>query len=338
MMTEQPTVALALAEEPLFGLPLAELWFGFLFFLLGMFLFLDGFDFGAGVLFATRDDEADREQILAAIGPFWDGNEVWLVVFGGTLFAAFPAAYANLFSRQYLLVFAILAALILRGLAPEMYEQRDDERWHRLWGSAFVVGSSSSPFFLGLLVANWLLGSTAILTGPGVVVGLALVALTVVDGAAFLGLKVRGDLREDLPAHGTRAAAGYLLSLLGALGYLALTRPGLRPMLGSPTGLALVLVTGVLTAVYVLALRRTRYDVALGATAGLVFTLVAFVGALMYPYVDPAVELTVREAIVSTLSLNLITVGAAFLIPLVLLYFAVLYAAFSGPIGADETY
>src|SRR5699024_2421722 len=130
----------SLASEPLFGLPLADLWFGLVFFIFGTFLFLDGFDFGVGVLFAACSDE-EKERLLGAIGPFWDGNEVWLVVFGGAMFAAFPAVYANLFSRYYLLMFAILAALGLRGLAPEMYDQRDDERWKTWWGRAFVVGS-----------------------------------------------------------------------------------------------------------------------------------------------------------------------------------------------------
>lgn len=100
----------SLATEPLFGLPLAELWFVLLFFIFGMFLFLDGFDLGVGILFATRDDDHEKEQLLAAVRSFWDGNEVWLVVFGGALFAAFPAVYANLFGRYYPLMFAILAA------------------------------------------------------------------------------------------------------------------------------------------------------------------------------------------------------------------------------------
>ncbi|MFB6135390.1 MAG: cytochrome d ubiquinol oxidase subunit II, partial [Halobacteriaceae archaeon] len=158
-----------LAGGPLFGLPLADLWFGLLFFVFATFLFLDGFDFGVGALFATRDDEAEREQLLAAIGPFWDGNEVWLVVFGGAMFAAFPEVYANLFSRHYLLMFAILGALILRGLAPEMYEQRHDDAWRTWWGRAFVAGSVAAPFLLGLFAANWLLGATATVTLPGVV-------------------------------------------------------------------------------------------------------------------------------------------------------------------------
>ena len=158
-MTDPVVVAaLGLADGPLFGLPLDRLWFGLVFAVLGTFLFLDGFDFGVGALFATRDDDREREQLLAAIGPFWDGNEVWLVVFGGMLFAVFPEVYADLFSRHYLLMFAILGALILRGLAPEMYEQRHDETWQYRWGQAFVVGSIASPFFLGVFVGNWLFG------------------------------------------------------------------------------------------------------------------------------------------------------------------------------------
>src|SRR6056297_2473506 len=162
----------SLTAEPLFGLPLPELWFALLFGLLGTFLFLDGFDFGAGAIFATLDTDSERETVLSAIGPFWDGNEVWLVVFGGALFAAFPAVYAGLFSRHYLLMFGILAALIVRGLAPEMYEQRHDEAWQRWWGRAFVVGSVLAPFLLGAFVGNWLVGADRSFTLPAVVVGL----------------------------------------------------------------------------------------------------------------------------------------------------------------------
>jgi cytochrome d ubiquinol oxidase subunit II len=99
-------VGLADLVVALDGLPLAEGWFLLLFALFGAFVFLDGFDFGIGMLFAVVDDE-ERERLLAVIGPIWDGNEVWLVVFGGALFA-------------------ILGALIARGLAPELYEQRHD--------------------------------------------------------------------------------------------------------------------------------------------------------------------------------------------------------------------
>ncbi|PCR88930.1 cytochrome d ubiquinol oxidase subunit II [Natrinema ejinorense] len=328
----------SLATDPLFGLPLADLWFGLLFFILAMFLFLDGFDFGVGALFATREDADEREQLLSAIGPFWDGNEVWLVVFGGAMFAAFPAVYANLFSRHYLLMFAILGALIVRGLAPEMYEQRHDEAWQRWWGRAFVVGSLTAPFFLGMFTANWLLGATTIVTLPGLVVGLAIVALTVVDGVAFLRLKTRGDLREDLRTDGYRALVAYLLLIVVTLGYVYGAAPALRSALFSAPVAALVLATLVLAGVYAAATRADRYYVAFGAAAGLVFALVGIVAGLMYPAIDRAGGLTVETAIVSTLPLNLMSIGAAVLLPLVFVYFVVLYSAFSGPIEAGESY
>jgi cytochrome d ubiquinol oxidase subunit II len=327
-----------LAGGPLFGLPLAELWFGLLFFILGTFLFLDGFDFGVGLLFATRSDEHEREQLLAAIGPFWDGNEVWLVVFGGAMFAAFPAVYANLFSRHYLLMFAILGALILRGLAPEMYEQRHDVRWQRWWGRAFVFGSVAAPFLLGLFTAHWLLGATALITLPGVVVGLTVVALTVVDGVAFLRLKIRGDLREELRAYGYGALAVYLMFLVITLGYVYVAVPALRSALFSPLVLALVLATLVFSGGYVAATNRDRDYLSFAAAAGLVFALIAVVAGLMYPTIDPVTGVTVSDAIVSTVPLNVMSIGAALLLPLIFLYFSVLYSAFSGPIEAGESY
>ncbi|EMA51565.1 cytochrome d ubiquinol oxidase subunit II [Halococcus thailandensis] len=333
-MTEPGT----LASEPLFGLPLAELWFGLVFFIFGTFLFLDGFDFGVGILFATRDSKHEKERLLDAIGPFWDGNEVWLVVFGGALFAAFPSIYANLFSRHYLLMFAILAALGLRGLAPEMYEQRDDASWKTWWGRAFVVGSLATPFLIGLFAANWLLGATTIVTLPGIVVGLAVVALTVVDGVAFLRLKTRGELRESLATDGYRALAAYLALVVIALGALYATTPGLRSALLSPLVVGLVVVTLVLAGGYALATARDRYYLAFVAVAGLVFSLVGVVAGSMYPLIDRASGLAVEDAIVSTLPLNVMTIGAGLLLPLIFVYFGVLYSVFSGPIEAGESY
>ncbi|MEF8773408.1 MAG: cytochrome d ubiquinol oxidase subunit II [Halobacteriales archaeon] len=327
-----------LAGGPLFGLPLPEIWFGLMFFILGMFLFLDGFDFGVGALFATREDEHERETLLSAIGPFWDGNEVWLVLFGGAMFAAFPRMYANLFSRHYLLMFAILGALILRGLAPEMYEQRHDDDWQRWWGRAFVVGSVGAPFFLGIFAANWLIGATSIVTLPGVLVGLALVALTVVDGVAFLRLKTRGSLQQDLARDGYLALGAYLVLVVLSLVAIYGTTPRLQSAMLSAPIVGLVVATVVLAGVYAYATREDMLYVAFVAGAVMVFGLVAVVAVLLYPSVDPVTGLTVSDAIVSTLPLNIMTVGVVLLMPLVMLYFVVLYSAFSGPMEAGEAY
>ncbi|MFC6784447.1 cytochrome d ubiquinol oxidase subunit II [Halobaculum halobium] len=327
-----------LAAGPLFGLPLPELWFALVFAMLGTFLFLDGFDFGAGAIFATLDDDEARETVLSAIGPFWDGNEVWLVVFGGALFAAFPSVYANLFSRHYLLMFGILGALILRGLAPEMYEQRHDERWQRWWGRSFVAGSVLAPFLLGAFAGNWLAGSPRSFTLVGVVVGVTVTALTVVSGAAFLRLKAQSALPESVRRIGTGAVAAYLLSVILTLGVLAVRLPaGVDALLTAPV-IGLVVASIVLAGGYVVTLRRGSNLAALAAAAGLTYGLIAVVAVVMYPSVDPAANLTVADAIVSTLPLNLMSIGAALLLPLVATYFVVLYSAFSGPISAEEAY
>jgi cytochrome d ubiquinol oxidase subunit II len=333
-MTEYGTFA----SEPLFGLPLPDLWFALVFFLLGTFLFLDGFDFGAGALFWTREDPEERETILAAIGPFWDGNEVWLVVFGGALFAAFPAVYANLFSRNYLLLFGVLGALILRGLAPEMYEQRHDPAWQRWWGRAFVAGSVLAPFLLGAFVANWLTGTGALVTAAGLVVGVAVVALTVVSGVAFVRLKTRGELRADVRRYGERAVVAYLLAVVASLGALALSTPALAAALVTAPVLGLVGLSVALAVGYVVALRSGQDLLALVASALMTYGLVAVVALLLFPLVDPGASLAVDDAIVSTFPLNIMSVGAALLLPLVLTYFAVLYSAFSGPVEPTESY
>lgn len=328
----------ALSEAHLFGLPLPELWYVALFFLLGMFLWLDGFDFGIGALFLLRDDEAERERMLATVGPFWDGNEVWLIVFGGAMFAAFPPVYAKLFSRHYLLMFAILGALILRGVAPEMYEQRHDPTWQRYWGLAFGIGSILAPFFLGVFAGNWLLGSPGSLTLGGMVVGLAIVSLTIVDGAAFLALNNPGDLRVDATRYGTYALVAYLVLVVVTLVYLLGTQPALSAALLTAPGIGLVVATLVLAGVYVWAMREGRHHAAFAAVAALVFGLVTLVAWLMYPLVDPATDLALGSAIVSPLPLNLMTIMMVLLLPMALTYFGVLYSAFSGPVEAGEGY
>ncbi|SEW12726.1 cytochrome d ubiquinol oxidase subunit II [Natrinema salifodinae] len=338
-MTEPAGQALAAvaALGPLAGsLPvdLPTLWVVVVFAFLGTFLFLDGFDFGAGALFALRRDEAERERILAAIGPFWDGNEVWLVVFGGGLFAAFPPLYAALFSRHYLLLFAVLGALICRGLAPEFYEQREDDAWRRWWGRAFVVGSVATPFLLGIFVGNWLLGTTVTAAPETVLVGLALVALTVVTGGAFLALKTDGALAAAARTWGLRALAAFLPLTVAVLLALA-ARPTVRDALFAPFPLALVAATVAVGGGYALAIRRGRDLIAFLAAGGLTYALVALVAALLYPTLDPATGLTAAEAAISPLALRLLTLSAALLVPLVCAYFAILYSTFSGPVEAE---
>ncbi|MFB6093407.1 MAG: cytochrome d ubiquinol oxidase subunit II [Halanaeroarchaeum sp.] len=327
-------MTLSLADAHLLGLPLVRMWFAVIFLTLAMFLWLDGSNFGIGVLFGLVDDEEVRESMLAAIAPLWDGTEVWLIVFGGAMFAVFPDVYAGLFSSNYLLMFLILGALIIRGISPEFREQREGESWQRLWGTLFVAGSALAPFFLGVFAANWLVGRTAILSVPGVAVGLALVALSTLQGAAFTNMKLEED-SAAVTRFGTVAQVAYLVLAVVTVGYLYLATT-LQVL--SAFALALVALTAVLGIAYLLLLRRGQSLYAFLAGGTQTFGLIALVGYLLYPTIYPAAGLSVFEAAVSTLAINVMTIVLAIILPLVLLYFAVLYSAFSGPAEAGGGY
>ncbi|RBI59716.1 cytochrome d ubiquinol oxidase subunit II [halophilic archaeon] len=330
--------AISLSSGHLFGLPLIEIWFVLVFFLLAMFLFLDGFDFGVGALFATRNDETEKHMLFSAVGPFWDGNEVWLVVFGGALFAVFPSVYAGLFSRYYLLMFALLFALALRGAAPEFHEQADDDRWRRVWEWAFVIGSVSAPFFLGVFIGNWLVGAPGIVTIPGIIVGLLVVSLTVVEGVAYLALKLPDDVRSEIHSYALPAIGVHLLFIIATLGWIIGFVSPLRTRLLTTVGIGIVLLVLVCAVLFVIATRRQRDRVRFVAAAGLAFTLVALVAYLLHPTIDPATGMTVRQAIVPTVSLNVMSIMAAIMLPLILGYFIFLYSVFSGSVSDDTRY
>src|SRR5437870_2051181 len=130
-------------------------WFALVAFMLGMYLVLDGCDLGAGAihLFAART-APERRQILRAIGPVWDGNEVWLIASGGTLFFTFPRLYAASFSGFYLPLMIVLWLLVLRGLAVELRSHLRNPVWTAFWDGVFFLGSTLLELFLGVAIAN----------------------------------------------------------------------------------------------------------------------------------------------------------------------------------------
>ncbi|ALG82349.1 cytochrome d ubiquinol oxidase subunit II [Halanaeroarchaeum sulfurireducens] len=328
---------LALSESYLFGLPLVEIWFVVMFLTLAMFLWLDGSNFGIGVLFGLVDDEEIEESMLAAVAPLWDGTEVWLIVFGGAMFAVFPDVYAGLFSENYMLMFLILGALIIRGVSPEFREQRHDETWQRVFGGLFVAGSVLAPLFLGMFTANWLVGSTDLFTVPGIVVGLAVVALATVEGAAFTNMKIEQPTGE-ITTYGTLAQVAYLVLAVTTVAYLYLFVAGMATKVMSEFSLALVGLTAVLGVAYIVMLRSGQALYAFVMAGVQTFGLVALVGYLLYPTIYPITGLTAQKAAVSELAMNLMTVVLAIFLPLVLMYFAVLYNAFRGPVQVGEGY
>src|SRR5580698_9139634 len=203
---------------------LATFWFILIATLWSGYFVLEGFDFGVGILLPVLGrDDTDRRLMINAIGPVWDGNEVWLITAGGATFAAFPQWYATMFSGFYLPLLIILVALIVRGVCFEFRSKVDSPRWHANWDRAIFAGSVLPAVLWGVAFANIVRGvplnAAHVYTGNlltllnwyGLLGGLVTLSLFTLHGAIFLGLKTTGELR----ARARRMAARAAVALIG---------------------------------------------------------------------------------------------------------------------------
>jgi cytochrome d ubiquinol oxidase subunit II len=198
-------------------LDLNTVWFALVGVLFTGYVILDGFDLGVGVLhlFVVKRDE-DRRVFLNAIGPVWDGNEVWLVTGGGALFAAFPIVYATVFSGFYLAFMALLCALIFRAVAIEFRSKHPSPRWRACWDVGFAAGSTGSALLIGVAMGNiaWgipidergeFAGSFLGMLHPyALAMGVTTVALFAMHGAIYLVLKTEAMCRRECAAGSIR--------------------------------------------------------------------------------------------------------------------------------------
>ncbi len=326
---------------------LPTLWFILIGVLWTGYLFLEGFDLGVGMhmLVSTRS-ESDRRVMLNTIGPVWDGNEVWLITAGGATFAAFPFWYASLFSSLYIPLVVVLLGLIFRAVAIEYRGKVHTAGWRRGWDVALGVGSFLAAFGVGAALA---LTTTGLplnshgdsVAGPfgwfnvwAVVGGLAVVGFCLLHAAAFLALKTEGDVR----ARGRRFVVRWMPVLLLPIVAWVLA---VQLMNGKAYTLALVLAAVAAAALSWISARRDREGRAfLGLGAFLVLG-VASLFANVYPTVlpstlDRAFDLTVANASSSPYTLGVMSVVAAFGVPLVLAYQGWTYWVFRKRIGGSS--
>jgi cytochrome d ubiquinol oxidase subunit II len=328
---------------------LETFWFVLIAVLWAGYLFLEGFDFGVGMLLPVLGrDEDRRRQLIGTIGPVWDGNEVWLLVAGGATFAAFPEWYATLFSGFYLALFLILLALIVRGVAFEFRGKHDTVRWRRTWDAAIVVGSLVPALLWGVAFANIVrgvaldaegeyVGSFWDLLNPYALLGgLATVLLCAAHGAVFLSLRTTGDVGER-----ARVLARPLWAavVLAGGGFIAWT---LARSAGDGDLAPLALAAGIATAVAAVAatalVARRRDGWAFAAGGAAVVGLVAMLFATLWPNVlnssgDPELALGIAEASSTSYTLGVMTVVAAVLTPVVLAYQGYTYWVFRRRVG-----
>jgi cytochrome d ubiquinol oxidase subunit II len=342
-------------------------WFMLITTLLVGYVVLDGFDLGVGSIYLlVAKTETEKDQVRRSIGPIWDGNEVWLIAAGGTLFFAFPKAYAATFSIFYLAFFLILWLLILRGLAIELRSQLSNPLWHTFWDVVFSFASTALILLLGIALGNLLRGLPITAVNdptlpfwttflPGIktglldwytmlVGGLALIIL-IIQGAGYLALKTTGKLQTRARRIASRSI--FILIPFAIIAFVVTL--WVQPVIIEhyflqPFGWILPLL--MLASLGWLAFSIWRGFVKKAFIASSLFIITALASALfgLYPRIllniaDPAKSLTIYNSATSSYGLRtgLIWFSVGFM--LLLVYVAVMYRSFGGkiiPSNADE--
>jgi cytochrome d ubiquinol oxidase subunit II len=307
---------------------IAVLWIGF--------YFLEGFDFGVGMLlpFLGRKDD-ERRAIINTIGPSWDGNEVWLLTAGGATFAAFPHWYATMFSGFYVAFFLLLVGLIVRGISFEYRSKDPAPRWRTGFDWMIAAGSFVAPLLFGTAFANlarglpidqnmMFTGNLLTLLNPfGLIGGLTMVTVFLLHGANFLALKLDGDMRQRAHDAARRLywPAALMVVVLGATTYIFTdisTKLGIDPGITPIASVAVLLFT-----IYFINRKREGWAFAFTGLH-IVLTQIAFF-TLMYPRVmisstNHAWSLTIYNASSSQYTLGVMSIVALIFVPIVLAY------------------
>lgn len=334
---------------------LHAVWFFLLGVLLAGYAVLDGFDFGVGILHPLAKTDTERRLFINSIGPIWDGNEVWLIVFGGALFAAFPTAYASVFSGFYLAFMALLFALIFRAVSIEFRSKQKSEGWRRFWDLGFFLSSLVASLLFGVAVGDAMLGialdqrgvfmgSFSDLLHPyALLAGVTVVALFAMHGALYLYLKLPdGEVRERVRGWMWHTWGIFLvLYILGTMYTIAAIPRATANFTRFPWAAAVVLVN-------VLAIANIPRAVYLHkpvqAFASSVITIMAFVtlfALALWPNLvtasnDPANSLTVYNSSSSPGTLWTMFIIVLIGMPFVLTYTTAVYWTFRGRVELGE--
>ncbi|WP_281502245.1 cytochrome d ubiquinol oxidase subunit II [Loktanella sp. F6476L] len=329
---------------------LSFIWAGIIAFAVLTYVILDGFDLGVGILFPTAESEREKATMMNSVAPIWDGNETWLVLGGGGLFAVFPLAYAVIMPALYMPIILMLLALIFRGVAFE-YRWRT-ERWKPVWDVAFFGGSVVAAFMQGIALGALVQGITvadrayaggwwdwlsvfSVLTGVAVVVGYALL------GATWIIMKTEGELQRKMQRYAWYLGAG-TLAFIGLVSILTPFQDAVyfeRWFAMPSVFLSVGMPAAVLVSAWALFTGLNAGRDAQPFLAALAIFVLCFVGIgiSFYPNIVPP-SLTIAEAAAPDESLRFALVGTVVLVPMILIYTAYAYWVFRGKIDPDEGY
>jgi len=336
-------------------LDLNLVWFILIGVLLAGYALLDGFDFGVGILHLFTKTDTERRLMINAIGPVWDGNEVWLVTSGGALFAAFPDVYATLTSGFYIAVFMLLFALIFRAIAIEFRSKETMAWWRQMWDVSFSVSSFLSSFLLGVVLGNLVWGVPldarhefagnfwTLLNPYALMVGVTTVALFAMHGAIYVLLKTEGDLHKKMRSWINNCIILFIMcfgmTTLVTLVYL----PHMADMMRMHPVFFIIPVLNMLAIANIpREVHHGRDFNAFLSSCAAMFAFLFLFGIGIFPNLvtsnpNPEFSLTIYNAASSPKTLSIMLTIAMLGMPFVVGYTATIYWIFRGKVKLDET-
>ncbi|MFN8012414.1 MAG: cytochrome d ubiquinol oxidase subunit II [Holophagaceae bacterium] len=348
---------------------MATLWFWLCSVMVAVYVVMDGYDFGAGALhLAVARTNEERRTVLGALGPFWDGNEVWLLAGGGSLFLAFPRVLGTGFSGFYLAMFLVVWALALRGISLEFRSHVQGTLWRAFWDVAFMLASAALPVLFGAALGNVLRGvpitvdgtfalplftdfsasnPVGLLDGYTVLVGVFALAVLLLHGSLFLAWRTEGPVHDRAAALAPKLAIGAAVLWPGVAFATHHVNPALFPALpGRPLAVVATLIVAAGVVLVAVGLRQGRHLLAFLGSGAFLLGLLAAAAASVFPVMlrsslDPAWSLTAFNSASSEASLRT-GLGWWFVgLPLAITYLTVLFRLHRGkvrPAGEGEGY
>ncbi|MEK6538550.1 MAG: cytochrome d ubiquinol oxidase subunit II [Nitrospirota bacterium] len=324
------------------------IWFLLIGFFITVYVILDGYDFGVGLLHLFARDDQERRVNLSAIGPLWDGNEVWLIAGGGSLLAVFPVVYSTVLSVFYLLFFLLLFSLILRALSIEFRDKVTRPGWQRFWDWGFALGSILSSLMFGIMLGNVLQGLpineghisaghlSSLINPYSVFTGILTLALCAMHGAIYMTLKADDVYLRRIKRYVFIAWIVFIILYPAVVAVTVYTLPVMIKTLLNKTLFIPLAIINIASIVYIpIANRQGKCGRAFSASAVMIASLMGLLGLSLFPAlvpssIDPLYSLTAYNASAGPYTLKVMLVIALIALPMIIGYAVFVNWVFKG--------